>query len=64
MRTMSNPSPSIGTRAKTVQAWDHWIAFGVLGLLGVKMIYDAIAPSAPSDMARTPATPTATAART
>jgi putative Mn2+ efflux pump MntP len=35
--------------AKTVQAWDHWIAFGVLGLLGVKMIHDAVAPSAPED---------------
>lgn len=44
--------PAIGALAgarlaKTVQAWDHWIAFGVLGFLGAKMIRDALAT--PSD---------------
>ncbi len=27
------------TAAKYIIAWDHWIAFGVLGLLGLRMIY-------------------------
>jgi manganese efflux pump family protein len=29
-----------------VEAWDHWIAFGLLSVLGVKMLYDARAPAA------------------
>ena len=33
--------------AKIVQAWDHWIAFGVLGFLGAKMMRDAL--TTPSD---------------
>lgn len=36
--------------ATVVQAWDHWIAFGVLGFLGAKMIRDGLAsPSAGDD---------------
>ena len=48
--------PAIGALAgarlaKIVQAWDHWIAFGVLGFLGAKMIRDALTTPASDDPA-------------
>jgi putative Mn2+ efflux pump MntP len=27
-----------------VQAWDHWVAFGLLQLVGLKMIFEAVRP--------------------
>lgn len=30
--------------ADAIQAWDHWIAFGLLAFLGVRMIADALKP--------------------
>ena len=30
--------------ARHITAWDHWIAFGVLGLLGLNMIWNGIRP--------------------
>jgi putative Mn2+ efflux pump MntP len=33
----------LGTAAsRHIEAWDHWIAFGMLGLLGLHMIYKAV----------------------
>ncbi|HFE62943.1 MAG TPA: manganese efflux pump, partial [Caldithrix sp.] len=29
------------TIAGYIQAWDHWIAFGLLGFIGGKMIYES-----------------------
>ena len=31
--------------SRFIEAWDHWIAFGLLGLLGVHMIYKSLAES-------------------
>lgn len=31
--------------AKNVRAWDHWIAFGLLGVLGLKMIHSGLSAS-------------------
>lgn len=46
--------------AKIVQAWDHWIAFGVLGFLGVKMVRDALTAKEDGDGEPAPdLTPTA-----
>lgn len=33
--------------AKYVTAWDHWIAFTVLGILGLHMIYAGLKPESP-----------------
>ena len=30
--------------ARYITAWDHWIAFGVLGLLGLHMIWNGVKP--------------------
>ena len=41
--------------ARYITAWDHWIAFGVLGLLGAHMIWNGIKPETqddPGDSAR------------
>jgi manganese efflux pump family protein len=32
--------------AQSMEAWDHWIAFGLLAAVGSKMIYDALSGSA------------------
>jgi len=39
--------PLLGAGAGTVllrwvRAWDHWVVFGVLGILGARMIYEAV----------------------
>lgn len=39
-----------------VQAWDHWIAFGLLSVIGGKMLYEA-AGDADGDEARAPGDP-------
>jgi hypothetical protein len=41
--------PLLGAGAGTVllrwvRAWDHWVVFGVLGILGARMIYEAVRP--------------------
>ncbi|MGZ5236004.1 MAG: manganese efflux pump MntP [Caldimonas sp.] len=33
--------------AKYVRAWDHWIAFGLLGVLGIRMIAAGLGPADP-----------------
>ena len=35
--------------ARYITAWDHWIAFGVLGLLGAHMIWNGLKPEAQAD---------------
>jgi putative Mn2+ efflux pump MntP len=36
---------AVGSSLKnSVSAFDHWIAFGLLSVLGLKMIYDSLAP--------------------
>ena len=35
--------------ARYITAWDHWIAFGVLGLLGAHMIWNGIKPETQDD---------------
>ncbi|MCC8448686.1 manganese efflux pump MntP family protein [Xanthomonas translucens] len=40
--------------AKYVVAFDHWIAFGLLGTLGVHMIVAGLKPEAPEDAAAAP----------
>ena len=47
--TIEGLTPVIGwllglTAAKYVTAWDHWIAFTLLGLLGLHMIYAGLKP--------------------
>ena len=47
--TIEGLTPVIGwllglAAAKYVTAWDHWIAFTVLGLLGLQMIYVGLKP--------------------
>lgn len=32
------------TFRKYIEAWDHWLAFVILGLLGAKMIYEGVQP--------------------
>lgn len=45
----------IGYSAKSyVQAWDHWIAFALLTLLGAHMIYQGLQPEDDSDAIPTP----------
>ena len=40
----------LGTAAsRYITAWDHWIAFGVLGLLGAHMIWNGLKPEAQAD---------------
>ena len=40
----------LGTAASAyITAWDHWIAFGVLGLLGAHMIWNGLKPEAQAD---------------
>ncbi|MEA3193762.1 MAG: manganese efflux pump family protein [Betaproteobacteria bacterium] len=59
--TIEGLTPVIGwllglAAAKYVTAWDHWIAFTVLGLLGLHMIYAGLKPEsgggAPDDAKR------------
>lgn len=40
--------------SRYIQTWDHWIAFGLLTVLGVHMVYNALRPEAetPTDPAR------------
>jgi putative Mn2+ efflux pump MntP len=40
--------------SRYIEAWDHWIAFGLLTVLGVHMVYNALRPQAeaPADPAR------------
>ncbi|QNH14769.1 manganese efflux pump MntP family protein [Xanthomonas sp. SI] len=40
--------------AKYVTAFDHWIAFGLLGALGVHMIVAGLKPETPEDAAEAP----------
>ena len=40
--------------AASIQAWDHWVAFVLLGGIGAKMLYDAIRTEG-EDAASTPA---------
>lgn len=48
----------IGYSAKGyVQAWDHWLAFALLTLLGLHMIYEGCKPGADNDPDNAPATP-------
>jgi manganese efflux pump family protein len=47
--TIEGLTPAIGwlfglAAAKHITAWDHWIAFTVLGLLGLHMIYVGLKP--------------------
>ena len=35
--------------ARYITAWDHWIAFGVLGLLGLHMIWNGFRPDSDDD---------------
>ena len=47
--TIEGLTPVIGwllglTAAKYITAWDHWIAFTLLGLLGLHMIYAGLKP--------------------
>jgi manganese efflux pump family protein len=49
--TIESITPVIGwalgsVAAKYVTAWDHWIAFTLLGALGAQMIWSGIGPSA------------------
>lgn len=37
--------------ASAVEAWDHWIAFGLLGILGVRMILAGLANDCDSETA-------------
>jgi len=41
----------LGARAggATFEAWDHWIAFGLLLGLGAKLLYEALTPGGPDD---------------
>ena len=48
----------IGYSAKGyVQAWDHWLAFALLTLLGLHMIYEGCKPGPDNDPDNAPATP-------
>lgn len=52
--TIEGLTPVIGwllglAAAKHVTAWDHWIAFTVLGLLGVHMVYAGLKPENEGD---------------
>jgi putative Mn2+ efflux pump MntP len=38
--------------ASYVEAWDHWIAFTLLGILGVRMIFAGLGPVEPGAPAR------------
>lgn len=40
--------------ARSIEAWDHWVAFVLLGGIGAKMLYDAIRTET-EDVERTPA---------
>ena len=47
--TIEGLTPVIGwllglTAAKYITAWDHWIAFTLLGLLGLHMVYVGLKP--------------------
>jgi putative Mn2+ efflux pump MntP len=45
----------LGSRiGPTLEAWDHWIAFGLLGAIGGKMILETRAPKDTPDTARDP----------
>lgn len=35
------------TAAQYVKDWDHWIAFGLLGALGARMVWGSLRPDAP-----------------
>ncbi|MBN2296659.1 MAG: manganese efflux pump [Pirellulales bacterium] len=35
---------------QTMKAWDHWIAFGLLAAVGLKMIYDALSSDDASEV--------------
>lgn len=41
--------------SRLIEAWDHWIAFGLLGLLGVHMIYKGLAERDKEDEPAVPA---------
>lgn len=44
---MSTIGWMIGTAsASWIESWDHWVAFGLLTVIGVKMVISAIKPSA------------------
>lgn len=54
--TIEGLTPIIGwvlglAAAKYVTAWDHWIAFVLLGLLGLHMIYSGLKPEGDGDAA-------------
>jgi len=40
--------------SRYITAWDHWIAFGVLGLLGAHMIWNGLKPEAGTDADEAP----------
>jgi putative Mn2+ efflux pump MntP len=42
------------TAAKYITPWDHWIAFALLGLLGLHMIYVGLKPSSKEDADEAP----------
>lgn len=45
----------LGTAAaRHITAWDHWIAFGVLGLLGLHMICNGLKPQTPDVEGKAP----------
>ncbi len=53
--TIEGLTPIVGwllglAAAKYITAWDHWIAFMVLGLLGVHMIHAGLKPESESDV--------------
>jgi putative Mn2+ efflux pump MntP len=37
------------TFADAIAPWDHWISFGLLALVGGKMLWEALSPDAPVD---------------
>lgn len=40
----------LGTAAsRYITAWDHWIAFGVLGVLGLHMVWNGLKPETDAD---------------
>ena len=52
--TIEGLTPVVGwllgvAAAKYITAWDHWIAFTLLGLLGLHMIYAGIKPESEGD---------------